>query len=460
MPSARRMRWPLAALSRARWSCLALPTSTVVLAPPSWHSLPAAGSRAASTPARADRRVLTLVPMVGTGAVAGPAAGAAAERGAPPGPSLTTRANDSATRPVTARAAAARAARPGRVGCSDIDPPDGRGLVPAPHPPAVPQAQGQGHGGHGQDQQPEQRRGVEPEEVAQLVGRGQPAPGHLPAAGAVGLDPHPGQPGRAGEPLDGLLPAPARDQIVQHQGAADVAAEADAGVGGPQDGVAGDPVAPGVLGSDAAERALDEVAAGLVPAGALGQVDAELGAGQDLVPADHPAGRGPFEVEADVAALDPVAGDLVAGTAVQVDPWALDVADGVALDRVGPAVAHLDAGGAALDGVAPEPVAAAAVHDQPGDGVVGGGVGDDGVLGRPGRGGRAVAEHDAALAVADGVVALEQVVAAAAGEQEAVAAVAGGGVAVEDQGHTAAVGVEPVAVVGQELVAGPAHVRG
>src|SRR5215211_2228406 len=136
-------------------------------------ALVAGGLRAASTPARADRRVLTLVPMVGTGAVAGPAAGAAAERGAPPGPSLTTRANDSATRPVTARAAAARAARPGRVGCSDIDPPDGRGLVPAPHPPAVPQAQGQGHGGHGQDQQPEQRRGVEPEEVAQLVGRGQ-----------------------------------------------------------------------------------------------------------------------------------------------------------------------------------------------------------------------------------------------------------------------------------------------
>ena len=75
-------------------------------------------------------------------------------------------------------------------------------------------------------------------------------------------------------------------------------------------------------------------------------------------------------------------------------------------------------------------------------------------------GGRAVAEHDAAAGVADGVVGLEQVVAAAAGEQEAVAAVAAGGVAVQHQGPAAAVGVEPVAVVGQELVPGPAHVRG
>src|SRR5215217_8579111 len=445
------MRWPLTARSRARWSSRAVPTLTV-LGTPDWHSLPGAVSRGWSTPARVVRRVLRLVPMVGTGTVVGPPGGTTAERGTWPAESLATRVNDPTTRPATARAAAARAARrrahgpglSGRLGCSGIGPPGRGGPVPAPHPPPVPQAQGQRHGRHQQHQRPQQGRGMEPEEVAGLVEGGKDRPGHLPAVGAVGLDPHPGQPGRAGEPLDGRAAAPPRDQVVQHQGAPHVAVEADAGVGGPDDRVPGDPVAPGVLGPDAAERALDEVAAGPVPAGALGQVDAELGTGQDLVPADDPAGGGPLEVEADVAALDPVAGDLVAGAAVQVDPGALDVADRVALDRVGPGVAYLDAGGSALHGVAPEPVAGAAVHDQPGGGVAGGGVGDDGVAGGPDRGGRAVAEHDAAAGVADGVVGLEQVVAAAAGEQEAVAAVAGGGVAVQHQGPAAAVGVEPV----------------
>src|SRR5918999_3234167 len=103
------MRWPLTALSRARWSWLALPTVTAPAPPPSRHSLPAAGWRAVSTPARVERRVLALVPMVGTGAVAGPAGGATAERGLCPEPSLVARAKEATTRPVTATAAAARA---------------------------------------------------------------------------------------------------------------------------------------------------------------------------------------------------------------------------------------------------------------------------------------------------------------------------------------------------------------
>src|SRR5918994_4479321 len=141
------MRWPLAALSRARWSSLAVRTGTA-RPTPGWHALPAGATRAWSTPA--DRRVLTLVPMVGTGAVVGPAGDTTAERGAWPGPSLATSASDPTTRPATARAAAARAARRrrGRVGCSGIGPPGRGGLVPAPHPPPVPQAQGQQQGGH------------------------------------------------------------------------------------------------------------------------------------------------------------------------------------------------------------------------------------------------------------------------------------------------------------------------